>query len=211
MDRLTRGNVRAVEVIDVQDRAMRDEGRVRPVAGRLAGPDFNGRLRGDNTEHRAAAHRPGSHGGFPVAGRAAQLIASPARLADHGPVDMAAATVGEGAGRSRTLRTGEAARGVLHVHLGFGHGRPGYPLPSNSCAPRGKCGGPDGRRATGLSALPLGESEDLSLARWESPFGGSMPDPDRGEYRPPRRRSPKASLDDPADIAGRYPVFRFER
>src|SRR5215469_2483349 len=170
MDRLARDNVRAVEVIDVQDRAMRDEGRVRPVAGRLAGPDFNGRLRGDNTEHRAAAHRPGSHGGFPVAGRAAQLVASPARLADHGPVDMAAATVGEGAGRSRTLRTGEAARGVLHVHLGFGHGRLGYPLPSNSCAPLGKCGGPDGRRATGTLGTSVARICRSNIGPMGEPF-----------------------------------------
>src|SRR5262249_43940711 len=89
-----RQRARRVQVIDGQDRVRGNQGRVRPAGRRLAGPDFDGRLRGDDAEHGVAAGPIGSSGRSPAPGGTA-LLALPPKLANDGPVDMAAAMVGK--------------------------------------------------------------------------------------------------------------------
>src|SRR5215467_9701555 len=128
LDALARHGVGIIEVVDVQDRIAGDEGRVRPIAGWLAGPDLHSRLGGNDAEHRVAAEPPGSSQ-FPAARH--RGVAPPALLADDGLVDMATALVGERSRWPGVLGTGKSARALLYVHAGIGHGRLQYgPAPT---------------------------------------------------------------------------------
>src|SRR6266436_7861457 len=101
---------------------MGDEGRVRPVARRLAGPDLDRPPRSDDAEHRVAAGPPWPAACL-AAGGSARVVALRARLPDGCPIDMAAAVVGEGSRWRGIIRARQVPRNVLHVRAGFGHDR----------------------------------------------------------------------------------------